>query len=207
MIRGLNCRHTFCLVLSGRHWNCPLEKCPLLIVLQGYFDKALICTATIDPFRREMEPAVLGSAVHSRLCNRLLVQRGNAVVPKVGREAFAVRVRSCQEERPKLVLSPLQCAQMNAKFRVKHASQPNPQCLDRWAFGLLGNGHIFDPPEDVYERHMLATAFLDQQLLRWASMVNVDLKQGYQQVVLVGPGLDTRPFRSAAIPGLAKLMV
>ncbi len=43
----------------------------------------------------------------------------------------------------------------------------------------------------------LATAFLDQQLLAAIDSVDMQLKQEVRQVVLLGCGLDTRPFRSA----------
>ncbi len=41
----------------------------------------------------------------------------------------------------------------------------------------------------------LATAFLDDQLLEVINLVNMDLDQETRQVVLVGCGLDTRPYR------------
>ena len=38
-------------------------------------------------------------------------------------------------------------------------------------------------------------AFVDQQLLHVLSIVDAQLKQDFRQVVLVGDGVDTRPFR------------
>ena len=44
----------------------------------------------------------------------------------------------------------------------------------------------------------ITTAFLDEQLLTAIDTVDMQLKQEVRQIVLVGCGLDTRPFRSAA---------
>lgn len=52
----------------------------------------------------------------------------------------------------------------------------------------------------------LATAFLDQQLLAAIDTVDMQLKQEVRQVVLLGCGLDTRPFRSALL-GLCMSML
>lgn len=41
----------------------------------------------------------------------------------------------------------------------------------------------------------LVARFLDEQLLKAVSLVNMDRKQEYNQVVLVGDAMDTRPFR------------
>ena len=41
----------------------------------------------------------------------------------------------------------------------------------------------------------VATRYIDEQLLKGLSLVNMDLKQEYRQVVLVGCGMDTRPYR------------
>lgn len=91
-----------------------------------------------------------------------------------------------------------------AAFRANQSITPSPKCHDMFAVGLLGiqgenqglgKGQMSETSEAVYRRHIIATAFLDDQLLRLATMMNMDIQQGYQQIVLVGPGLDTRPFR------------
>ena len=51
---------------------------------------------------------------------------------------------------------------------------------------ISGNDDSFDN---------VATAFLDNQLLEAINLVNMDLDQETRQVVLVGCGLDTRPYR------------
>jgi len=43
-----------------------------------------------------------------------------------------------------------------------------------------------------------ATAFIDEQLLTALGLVNMDMDEEYRQVVLLGCGLDTRPYRSAS---------
>ena len=48
---------------------------------------------------------------------------------------------------------------------------------------------------ELDEFHDAATAFLDEQLLTAVDTVDMHLKQETCQVVLVGCGLDTRPFR------------
>ena len=50
--------------------------------------------------------------------------------------------------------------------------------------------------------HDAATAFLDEQLLSTVDMVDMQLKQETRQVVLVGCGLDTRPFRCGQMKSL-----
>ena len=40
-----------------------------------------------------------------------------------------------------------------------------------------------------------ATAFIDEQLLTALGLVNMDMKEEYRQLVLLGCGLDTRPYR------------
>ena len=45
-----------------------------------------------------------------------------------------------------------------------------------------------------------ATLFLDTQLLRMLDSVEPEVKQDFNQVVLVGDGMDTRPFRWVSSP-------
>ena len=42
----------------------------------------------------------------------------------------------------------------------------------------------------------IATRFVDDAVLSALSIVNMDLQQDYRQAVLLGCGMDTRPFRS-----------
>ena len=48
-----------------------------------------------------------------------------------------------------------------------------------------------------------ATAVFDAQLLEAIELVNMDLKQQTRQVVLLGCGLDTRPYRHVFSPAHA----
>lgn len=139
----------------------------------------------------------MSTLAHSRLSSPVIRQARDVELPKFRRDASAVKIRCCREERSDIVLSPLKCAQQNAEFRANHTAHPRPLCLDNLAIGLLGDGQTQNASQGVYDRHILATAFLDEQLLQLADMMNVDLQQGYQQIVFVGPGLDTRPFRWA----------
>ena len=41
----------------------------------------------------------------------------------------------------------------------------------------------------------IATRFVDDAVLSALSIVNMDLRQDYRQAVLLGCGMDTRPFR------------
>jgi O-methyltransferase involved in polyketide biosynthesis len=45
------------------------------------------------------------------------------------------------------------------------------------------------------DRDLLVTRFFDEQALGAAGLANVSRNQDYNQVVLVGDGMDTRPFR------------
>ena len=40
-----------------------------------------------------------------------------------------------------------------------------------------------------------ATKFVDEQMLTAVGLVNMDMKEEYRQVVLLGCGMDTRPYR------------
>eukprot|EP00884_Botryococcus_braunii_P004617 jgi/Botrbrau1/14156/Bobra.182_3s0096.1 len=137
----------------------------------------------------------MSTFAHARLCSPVVFQARDVAPPKFVRDSIGCRVRCCIEDGPNNVQSPLRCAQQNAKFRASHTAQPRPMCLDTLAMGLLGDDRMQNSPHAAYKRHILSTAFLDQQLLQLADMMNVDLQQGYQQIVFVGPGLDTRPFR------------
>ena len=50
-------------------------------------------------------------------------------------------------------------------------------------------------PEDLDGFDDMATAFLDEQLLTAIDTVDMQLQQEVRQIVMVGCGLDTRPFR------------
>ena len=47
----------------------------------------------------------------------------------------------------------------------------------------------------------LATRFIDDSLATAAGLVNMDLRQDYRQIVLLGCGMDSRPYRCACMPG------
>ena len=49
--------------------------------------------------------------------------------------------------------------------------------------------------EEEEKDDVLATAYIDEQLLVALGLVNMDLKQEYRQVILLGCGFDTRPYR------------
>ena len=46
----------------------------------------------------------------------------------------------------------------------------------------------------------LATRFVDDSLATAIGLVNMDLRQEYRQVVLLGCGMDTRPYRCTEVP-------
>lgn len=54
---------------------------------------------------------------------------------------------------------------------------------------------------------LFTARFVDDQVLAATLLVNVNRKQDYNQVVLVGDGFDTRPFRLAWPPGTVIYMV
>jgi hypothetical protein len=97
-------------------------------------------------------------------------------------------------------LTALECAQQLAAWRAEHAKEAAPVLIDPFASQLVeGEGAEETLSQESYRRYVMATAFLDQQLLQCADYMNMDTKEFYQQVVLVGPGLDTRPFRHAPL--------
>ena len=52
-----------------------------------------------------------------------------------------------------------------------------------------------EPPGAEHAADCIATRFVDDAVLSALSIVNMDLQQDYRQAVLLGCGMDTRPFR------------
>lgn len=173
------------------------EEVAVTVFWQGCDPRCISFSAS----QKRMELGALSwrfSAGHC--CARRIQQSGRA--QRCKREMHAVR--ASDNHSPESALSPLKCAQQMAAYRANQSITSNPVCHDMFAVGLLGNqgensglgkSQTMESSEAVYRRHIIATAFLDEQLLRLATMMNLDIQQGYQQIVLVGPGLDTRPFR------------
>ncbi|KAI7840719.1 hypothetical protein COHA_005535 [Chlorella ohadii] len=98
---------------------------------------------------------------------------------------------------------PLDCSAQLAAVRAAEQQQPLPLFADSYAAAALDAAaaaggalpEALDAPN--LQREALATRFLDEQLLKAATIVNLerDLTQEYNQVVLVGDAFDTRPFR------------
>lgn len=55
--------------------------------------------------------------------------------------------------------------------------------------------HIFSEEDPSCTFDDLATKFVDESLATAVGLVNMDLRQEYRQVVLLGCGMDTRPYR------------
>ncbi|PRW58609.1 S-adenosyl-L-methionine-dependent methyltransferases superfamily [Chlorella sorokiniana] len=98
---------------------------------------------------------------------------------------------------------PLDCSARLAAVRAAEQQQTLPLFADGYAAAAAeaaaaAGGALpeaLDAPD--LQREALATRFLDEQLLKAATIVNLerDLTQEYNQVVLVGDAFDTRPFR------------
>lgn len=93
-------------------------------------------------------------------------------------------------------------AVMVAAFRGRASARPDPLIRDPWAAALAGaEGPGF---ADAFEKHFPAfelwiavrTAYLDAHVARWTSA-----PFGFEQVVVLGAGLDTRAARLAR-PGV-----
>ena len=92
-------------------------------------------------------------------------------------------------------------ALMVAAYRARATRRPDPVCRDEWAHGLAGAiGLELSVLFDRHFPHMelwigLRTAFLDRQ-------VQAAIARGWDQVVLLGAGFDTRGARLAS-PGVS----
>ncbi|KAK9819621.1 hypothetical protein WJX72_000343 [[Myrmecia] bisecta] len=108
-------------------------------------------------------------------------------------------------------LSALDASRSLALARARHSRQAQPVFKDPYAEGLAEGGKYDGELPQAGTAHTapdeVATAFLDRQLLTAVSLVNMDLRQEYRQVVLVGCGMDTRPFRLVWPPGTVLFMV
>ena len=69
------------------------------------------------------------------------------------------------------------------------------------AMQVLDASYPSSMEDDLFDDH--ATAVFDAQLLEAVELVNMDLKQQTRQVVLLGCGLDTRPYRHVSSPANA----
>lgn len=86
---------------------------------------------------------------------------------------------------------------MVAAYRARASRRPEPVCRDEWAQGLAGAvGLELSVAFDRHFPHMelwigLRTAYLDRQ-------VRAAIARGWDQIVLLGAGFDTRAARLAA---------
>lgn len=84
-----------------------------------------------------------------------------------------------------------------AAVRARHHRSLYPKYLDPYAAALVEQvvASLPEISSEDEEFDNIATAFMDEQLLQAINLVNMDLEQETRQVVLLGCGLDTRPYR------------
>lgn len=82
-----------------------------------------------------------------------------------------------------------------AAVRVAEMSAEQPRFWDPLAAAFAGESINPFITEAQRLQEGAAISFLDDQLLQAVDIVNMDLKKEYQQVVLLGCGFDSRPFR------------
>lgn len=85
-----------------------------------------------------------------------------------------------------------------ARHRAIESAQQQRQKLfaDPYADALASQvEHRGNNAPDHTAHDILATKFLDDMALQAVGLVNMDLGQEYRQVVLLGDGMDTRPYR------------
>lgn len=92
------------------------------------------------------------------------------------------------------MFSPLDASRQLAALRAAERQCAEPRFLDPFAEALAAGAAAAASPSDR-DADAAATAYLDEQLLRGVDIVNMDIRQEYRQVVLLGCGMDTRPFR------------
>lgn len=149
--------------------------------------------------------------------------RYEAMLSHEQRPAACAFRRSDRAKRRRLCLaqSSLEGSCALARARAEHSLLPNPLFSDPYAAALAAvlpsekssrserSLHCAVEPSESFSSNVstlcrptecaalvvVATRYIDEQLLTALNLVNMDLKQEYRQVVLLGCGMDTRPFR------------
>ncbi|KAK9838883.1 hypothetical protein WJX74_005154 [Apatococcus lobatus] len=107
------------------------------------------------------------------------------------REAASRGVRVAATPDPK-ARSQFEVATLLAARRAEHSRTQNPIFVDNFAQRLASNVEAA-PSQLPWDT--VATRFLDDQLSQGIDIVNMELEEDYRQVVLLGCGMDTRPYR------------
>lgn len=92
-------------------------------------------------------------------------------------------------------MTPMEASHRLAAVRVAEASAAEPRFWDPFAGSLIEEAAFSTITDTQREQEGAIISFLDEQLLQAVDIANMDLRQEYQQVVLLGCGFDTRPFR------------
>lgn len=108
--------------------------------------------------------------------------------------------------------SNIQASRQLAALRALETETVNhtPLIADGFAKALLENlspDQIANIDDDDALFDLIATAFIDGQLLQALSLVNMQRKLEYNQCVIVGDGFDTRPFRLLLAEGTTIFLV
>ena len=87
-------------------------------------------------------------------------------------------------------------AQLARHRAIESANNAHKLFADPYADALASQvEHRGNNAPDRTAHDILATKFLDDMALQAVGLVNMDLGQEYRQVVLLGDGMDTRPYR------------
>lgn len=87
-------------------------------------------------------------------------------------------------------------AQLARHRAIESAHNAHKLFADPYADALASQvEHRGHNAPDHAAHDILATKFLDDMALQAVGLVNMDLGQEYRQVVLLGDGMDTRPYR------------
>ncbi|KAF8065520.1 MTS1 [Scenedesmus sp. PABB004] len=102
---------------------------------------------------------------------------------------------------------PLEVSRSLAAARAAEAARPEPLVCDPFAAALAGPGGSAAPDAALLD--VVATRYIDESLLNAMAATNVNtIASGdYRQVVLLGDGLDCRPFRLPWPPGTLLFLV
>lgn len=95
-----------------------------------------------------------------------------------------------------------------ASIRARESSRTESLFHDENASLFINvgvNNSLADSIEDAYD--IITTKFIDSTLIHATCSVNINRNQEYNQVVLVGDGMDTRPFRLPWPTGTAIYLV
>ena len=88
-----------------------------------------------------------------------------------------------------------------AQLRARESERPSPLLNDPYAQKLIETSSNSSPENDANHLEvtaafdLIAARFVDDQLLLASSNVNANRNQEYNQIVIIGDGYCTRPFR------------